>query len=638
VTVGTYTEQDIRVLEGLEAVRKRPGMYIGSTGIRGLHHLVDEIVDNAVDEALAGACTEILVRLEPGNVVTVRDNGRGIPTGLHETKIPTPQLVFTKLHAGGKFDQNAYKVSGGLHGVGAAVVNALSDWLEVEIHRGGRIARQRFARGGQVDGAMEDLGPTRKSGTVVRFHPDPQIFGDLELQYRTVADRLRELAFLNGGLSITLDDARAEPRKEVFCYHGGLKEFVEYLNEGRHTLHPVLCFSGEAGGILVDVAMQYTDGYSESVFSYVNCINTLEGGYHEIGFRTAQTRVMNEYARKLGVWRRKENLAGEDLREGLLAVLALKMSETEFEGQTKTKLGSTEARAAVESIVALHLTAFLEENPDVARALLEKASNARQAREAARNVREATKKSKNGIASRTSLEGKLTRCASRDPGECELFIVEGDSAGGNAKQGRDRRIQAILPLRGKPLNTERASLGKVLKNKEFVTVIQALGAGIHPDFELERCRYGKVILLADADEDGAHIRCLLLTFFYRFMRPLITSGRVFIARPPLFKLEGGRGSSRKVLYAWTSQEMEKISRKMGKSTIQRYKGLGEMDAQQLWETTMNPETRTLLQVTIDDAAAAERQVSILMGDEVASRRDFIVNNVHFGLDENVEAV
>jgi topoisomerase IV subunit B len=630
----TYTEQDIRVLEGLEAVRKRPGMYIGSTGTRGLHHLVDEVVDNAVDEALAGACTEIRLRLDPGNVVTVRDNGRGIPTGMHETGMPTPQVVFTKLHAGGKFGGSSYKVSGGLHGVGAAVVNALSDWLEVEIARGGKLYRQRFERGGKLAGPLQEHGPARRTGTTVRFHPDPLIFGTQELSYRTIADRLRELAFLNAGLALCIEDKRGEERSETFCFQGGLRELVEYLNEGKTTLHRPVFFSGESGGIQVDVALQYSDAYSETVLSFVNCICTVEGGYHEVGFRTAQTRVMNDYARKLGVWRRKENLAGEDLREGLMAVLSLKMSDTEFEGQTKTKLGNTEARAAVEAVVGPHLAAFLEENPEVARTLLEKASSARTAREAARKVREATRETKKGAVSRTSLEGKLTRCASRIPSECELFIVEGDSAGGNAKQGRDRKIQAILPLRGKPLNTERAPLSKILKNKEFTAVIQALGAGIQPDFDLTRCRYGKVILLADADEDGAHIRCLLLTFFYRFMRPLITGGRVYIARPPLYKIESGRGSGRKVQYAWSSEEMERLVRRLGKPSLQRYKGLGEMDAHQLWETTMNPETRTLLQVTIEDGAAAERQVSILMGDEAAARRAFIVDNVHFGVSED----
>ncbi len=633
MAIASYTEEDIRVLEGLEAVRKRPGMYIGSTGIRGLHHLLQEIVDNAIDEALAGACTEITVRLEKERVLSVRDNGRGIPVGVHETGIPTPQLVFTRLHAGGKFSTASYKVSGGLHGVGAAVVNALSQWLEVEICRDGRRYRQRFREGGGIDGPLEELGRTRKRGSTVRFLPDREIFGDLELSYRMVADRLRELCFLNAGLTIHLEDLRGEGRKETFRFQEGLTEFVAYLNTGKRTVHPVHSFSGKSGTIFVEVAFQYSDAYSESLLSFVNCINTVEGGYHETGFRSALTRVMNEYARKLGVWRKKENLAGEDLREGLLAILSLRMPETEFEGQTKMKLGNTEARAAVEAVTSAHMTAFLEENPDVARKLLARATSARQAREAARKVREASRKSKSGTGANTSLNGKLTRCSSRKPVDCELFIVEGDSAGGNAKQGRDRRTQAILPLRGKPPNAQRTAVKKLLSNKEFSAVIQTIGGGVHPDFSLRRCRYHKIILLADADEDGAHIRCLLLTFFYRFMRPLLLGGYIYIARPPLYKIASRKGRS-KPTYAWTRQEMEAIARRYRNPTIQRYKGLGEMNSTQLWETTMNPETRSLLQVTINDTAAAERQVSILMGDEPAARRQFIVETIDFGLEDD----
>ena len=635
----SYTERDIKVLEGLEAVRKRPGMYIGSTGPRGLHHLVYEIIDNAVDEALAGNCTRIDVTLDPGPIVSVKDDGRGIPIGIHPTaKIPTPELIFTKLHAGGKFDTASYKVSGGLHGVGASVVNALSSVFEYEIARDGKLVYGRFEKGGHLVTPMEERGPARRTGTLVRFQPDATIFETTDFQFRTLADRIRELAFLNPGLQIRLLDRRAERREEIFHYPGGVSAFVEYLNEGTQPVHAPILFTDTADGIEVSVAFQYNDGYSESLVSFVNCICTTEGGQHETGFRTAHTRVTNEYARRMNLWKKKDNLAGEDLREGLTAVLSLRMSETQFEGQTKTKLGNPEARAAVDAVVAKHLDRFLEENPDIAKKLVDKAGVARSARDAARKARDLTRTGKTAT-SHTSLGGKLTRCASRKPEECELFIVEGDSAGGSAKQGRDRRTQAILPLRGKPLNTERAALDKILKNKEILSIVQSIGAGVGKDFTLEESNYGRVIILADADDDGAHIRCLLLTFFYRYMKPLLGGGRVYIAQPPLFKVEAPKRRGRKESshYAWSKEEMAALVDKGGAGcTVQRYKGLGEMNAEQLWETTLDPTTRTLLQVNIDDGAAAEHQLRVLMGEDAEARRKWLARNVRFGVDRDAE--
>ncbi len=628
-----YTEDDIKVLEGLEAVRRRPGMYIGSTGPRGLHQLVFEIVDNAVDEALAGYCKRIDVRIDADQSVTVKDDGRGIPTGLHATGIPTPELIFTRLHAGGKFDNNAYRVSGGLHGVGASVVNALSQWFEVEIRRDGHIHEQRFARGGRDVGPLRLTGTSGGHGTTVHFLPDADIFETIDIDERVVARRMQELAFLVAGLRLSLVDARKQPQlRETWEYAGGIVQFVGYLNEGRTPLHDIVHFRDTEAGIEVELAFQVHDGYSESLNSFVNCIRTAEGGQHETGLKAAHTRVMNEFARRYGIWKKKDNLAGEDVREGLTAVIALRMAETEFEGQTKTKLGNPEARTAVEAVVGRRLSAYLEENPDIARTLLEKACRASSARDAARKARDTARKGKEA-AVRTSLGGKLTRCASRDPAECELFLVEGESAGGSAKQGRDRRMQAILPLRGKPLNAERAPLSRVLENKELAAITQALGAGIGADFDLTEARYGRIVLLADADDDGAHIRCLLLTFLYRYMRPYVEAGRVFVAQPPLFKAERGQGARKQVVYAWSPQELAAATRKLGRGTVvQRYKGLGEMDAEQLWETTMNPATRKILRVTLDDAAEAEHQVSVLMGDSAERRKAWIGENVAFGID------
>ena len=636
-TENDYSAKNIKVLEGLEAVRMRPGMYIGSTGSRGLHHLVYEIVDNSIDEALAGHCTGIDIRLDDGDIITVRDDGRGVPTDLHpDYGVSAATVVFTKLHAGAKFDGQTYKVSGGLHGVGASVVNALSEWMEVEIWHKGRIHRQRFQRGTQ-DGPMVDCGPTRRRGTQVRFRPDSEIFSATQYSFETICTRMRELAFLNGGLRIGLLDARPKERiKTDFHFEGGVRAFLDYINEGRNIIGEPVYFRDSLDDIEVEVCFQYHTDYTSSLSSFVNCISTVEGGMHETGFRAAHTRVMNEYARRMELWKRKDNLTGEDLREGLTAILSLRMPDPQFEGQTKTKLGNPEARSVVEQVVAKQLARYLEENPDNAKEILEKAAKANTARSAARKAREAVRVGKKS-AGRTSLDGKLTRCSTRDASERELFIVEGDSAGGSAKQARDRRTQAILPLRGKPLNTERASLSKVLANKEIMAVVQAIGAGVHPEFSVEDSQYGRVILLADADDDGAHIRCLLLTFFYRFMRELVTSGRVYIAQPPLYKITVGK---KKVTtrYAWTDAELKKVLslKEFNKNAmVQRFKGLGEMAAEQLWETTMNPESRTLVRVEIEDAAAAEHSVSVLMGDAVDLRRGWITENVAFGPDSPI---
>ena len=634
-----YSAKDIKVLEGLEAVRMRPGMYIGSTGPRGLHHLVYEIVDNSVDEALAGHCTQIDIRIDPDNIVTVRDDGRGIPCGMHpEYGVRAATVVFTKLHAGAKFDSNTYKVSGGLHGVGASVVNALSEWMEVEIWYNGRTYKQRFQRGAP-DADMEECGTTRRHGTMVRFKPDAEIFNTISVTFETVANRMRELAFLNGGLKISVLDARpnSERQREEYHYEGGIRAFLAYLNEERNVIGAPVFFRDEADGIEVEVCFQYHTDYATSLNSFVNCICTVEGGMHETGFRAAHTRVFNEYAKRMEIWKKKDNLTGEDLREGLTAVLSLRMGDPQFEGQTKTKLGNPEARTAVEQVVAKQLARYLEENPDDARSILEKAAKAHSARSAARKAREAVRQGKKS-AGRTSLDGKLTRCSTRDAMQRELFIVEGDSAGGSAKQARDRRTQAILPLRGKPLNTERATLAKVLANKEVMAVVQAIGAGVAEEFALEEAQYGRVILLADADDDGAHIRCLLLTFFYRFMRELVTSGRVFIAQPPLYRITTGK---KKVTtrYAWSDAELQRIlglKSFRGKAMVQRFKGLGEMAANQLWETTMDPSTRTLVRVEIEDAAAAEHSVTVLMGAAAERRRRWITDNVAFGPEDLID--
>lgn len=634
-----YSADDIQVLEGLVAVRKRPGMYIGSTSSSGLHHLVWEIVDNAVDEHLAKFCSVIDVTVHKDQSVTVRDNGRGIPTGLHKTGIPTPQVVFTMLHAGGKFGGAGYKKSGGLHGVGASVTNALSEWLEVEIYRDGKIHKMRFEswvddKGkehvGEAVTDLEIVGNTRQTGTKVTFKPDAKVFhGNIHLNIDSLAERLQEIAFLNSGLEVNLSDERSG-KKEQFRYEGGASEFVAFLNDGKHVLTDVVHFSAERDDIEVEIALQYNDGYTETLVSFVNSIPTRGGGTHETGFKTAFTRAMNEYARKNAFLKEKEkNLEGNDLREGMMAVINVKMAEVEFVGQTKDQLGSASARGAVDAVVAERMQIFLEENPQVAQQLVKKAIQASKAREAARKAREEVRTGKKRSES-SNLNGKLTPAQSKDSSRTELFIVEGDSAGGSAKQGRDSKTQAILPLKGKPMNPEKAKLADVMKNDEYRTIIHAIGAGVGSEFECDDSNYSKIIIMTDADTDGAHIQVLLLTFFYRYMKPLIDEGRVYIAQPPLYKVTHKKGKLSTVRYAWTDEELNSYMKQFGSSAeLQRYKGLGEMNPDQLWETTMDPETRTLLQVRIEDAAKAERRVSTLMGDKVEPRKRWIVDNVDF---------
>jgi len=635
-----YDADDIQVLEGLVAVRKRPGMYIGSTGTSGLHHLVWEIVDNAVDEHLAKFCTEINITIHKDQSITVKDNGRGIPTGMHKTGIPTPQVVFTKLHAGGKFGGSGYKKSGGLHGVGASVTNALSEWLEVEIFREGKIHKQRFEywvddKGlehvGEPTTGLEILGNTNRSGTKVTFKPDIRVFQNgIAVNYDTLSERLQEIAFLNSGLKVTLRDDRSG-KEDLFLYEGGASQFVQFLNEDKTVLHDVIHFAAEKEEIEVEVALQYNDGYTETIASFVNSIPTRGGGTHETGFKTAFTRVMNEYARKTGILKEKDkNLEGNDLREGMMAVINIKMGEVEFVGQTKDQLGSASARGAVDAVVSDKMAVFLEENPQVAQSLLKKSVQAAKAREAARKAREEIRSGKKGKSESSNLNGKLTPAQSKDYMQNELFIVEGDSAGGSAKQGRDSKHQAILPLKGKPMNPEKAKLIDIMKNDEYKAIIAAIGAGVGSEFDPEETNYGKIIIMTDADTDGAHIQVLLLTFFYRYMKPLIDAGRVFIAQPPLYKISKKSGKSASVKYVFSDEELQQSMKEMGKGfELQRYKGLGEMNPEQLWETTMDPERRALFQVQIEDAAKAERRVSTLMGDKVDPRKRWIIENVDF---------
>lgn len=634
-----YDADDIQVLEGLVAVRKRPGMYIGSTSTSGLHHLVWEIVDNAVDEHLAKFCSKIDITLHKDGSVTVQDNGRGIPTGIHKTGIPTPQVVFTILHAGGKFGGSGYKKSGGLHGVGASVTNALSEWLEVEIFRDGKIHRQRFEywqdkKGvehvGEPVSGLEVIGNTNRTGTKVTFKPDIRVFQNgIQLNYDTLAERLQEIAFLNSGLRIVLKDERSGHQDE-FMYEGGASQFVEYLNENKDVLHDVIHFYAEKDDIEVEIAIQYNAGYTETIASFVNSIPTRGGGTHETGFRAAYTRVMNDYARRTSMIKEKDkNLEGNDLREGMMAVISVKMSEVEFVGQTKDQLGSATARSAVDSVVSDNIQRFLEENPQVAQTLIRKAVQASKAREAARKARDEMRSGRKRSES-SNLNGKLTPAQSKDFTRNELFIVEGDSAGGSAKQGRDSKIQAILPLKGKPLNPEKSKLADILKNEEYRAITAAIGAGIGTEFAVEDSNYSKIIIMTDADTDGAHIQVLLLTFFYRYMKPLIDAGKVYIAQPPLYKLTRKSGKMATVRYAWTDEELANYMKEFGNNVeLQRYKGLGEMNPDQLWETTMNPETRSMLKVEIVDAAKAERRVSTLMGDKVDPRKRWIVENVDF---------
>lgn len=623
---GDYGASQIQVLEGLEAVRKRPGMYIGSTGSQGLHHLVYEIVDNSIDEALAGYCKHIEVEILPGDIIRVTDDGRGIPVGIHpKMGIPAVTVVFTILHAGGKFGGGGYKVSGGLHGVGASVVNALSEWLEVEVSSDGKVYYQRYERGNPVTD-LKVIGESDKNGTLVTFKPDAEIFEDTVFDYDTLLVRLREQAFLNAGLRITISDKR-EPdgQSETMCYEGGIRHFVEYIHQKRalETLHPqVIYFCAVENDISAEVAMQYNDSYNECIYSFANNIRTNDGGMHETGFKSALTRVFNDYGKKTGILKDADkNLTGDDVREGLTAVISVKLHDAQFEGQTKAKLGNTEVRGVVDSLVYDKLMTFFDENPAVAKAIFDKALTAARAREAARRARDLTRR-KSALES-ASLPGKLADCSDRNPENTEIYIVEGDSAGGSAKGGRDRRFQAILPLWGKMLNVEKARLDKVYTNDKLMPVITALGTGIGEDFDITKLRYGRVIVMADADVDGSHIRTLMLTFFFRFMRPLIEQGHVYLAQPPLYKLTKGK----EVRYAYSDAQRDKYIAELGGNVdIQRYKGLGEMDPEQLWETTMNPEKRTMLRVDMEDAARADEIFTILMGDKVEPRREFIERN------------
>ena len=643
ININNYNDDAIQVLEGLDAVRKRPGMYIGSTDGAGLHHLVWEIVDNAVDEALSGFGDRIDVTINKDGSLTVQDHGRGMPTGMHATGIPTVEVIFTILHAGGKFGQGGYKTSGGLHGVGSSVVNALSSWLEVEITRDGTVYRQRFENGGKPVTTLEKVGtaPKSKTGTKVTFMPDASIFSTTNFKYNTISERLNESAFLLKNVTLSLTDKRTDESIE-FHYENGVQDFVSYLNEDKETLTPVLNFEGEDNGFQVEVALQYNDGFSDNILSFVNNVRTKDGGTHETGLKSAITKVMNDYARKTGLLKEKDkNLEGSDYREGLAAVLSILVPEEhlQFEGQTKDKLGSPLARPVVDGIVADKLTFFLMENGELASNLIRKAIKARDAREAARKARDESRNGKKNKKDKGLLSGKLTPAQSKNPAKNELYLVEGDSAGGSAKQGRDRKFQAILPLRGKVINTAKAKMADILKNEEINTMIYTIGAGVGADFSLEDANYDKIIIMTDADTDGAHIQTLLLTFFYRYMRPLVEAGHVYIALPPLYKMSKGKGKKEEVAYAWTDGELEELRKQFGKgATLQRYKGLGEMNADQLWETTMNPETRTLIRVTIEDLARAERRVNVLMGDKVEPRRKWIEDNVKFTLEESGEMV
>ena len=624
----TYNEDSIQVLEGLEAVRKRPGMYIGTVSVRGLHHLIYEIVDNSVDEALAGYCTEINITLNKDNSVTVVDNGRGIPIGIHHKMgIPTVEVVYTILHAGGKFGGGGYKVSGGLHGVGASVVNALSTWLVVEVSNGEGVYRQRYERGKTMT-KLERVADTTKTGTKVTFLPDDTIFETLNYELDTLVQRIREMAFLNKGLKLTLEDQRPEePIKYDFHYEGGLTSFVEFLNKNKEAINKTPIYMEGGTEVPVEVAIQYTTSYSENVYSFVNNINTHEGGTHLEGFKRALTKCFNDYARKYNILKDKDaNLQGEDIREGMTAVISVKVSEPQFEGQTKTKLGNSNVAGIVSGVMNDKLSSFLEENPQVAKAILEKCISASRAREAARKARDLARR-KTPLESNT-LPGKLADCSSKNPDECELYLVEGDSAGGSAKQGRDRKFQAILAMFGKMINVEKTRIDKVYNNEKLLPVITAIGAGIGSDFDISKIRYGKIIMMADADVDGAHIRTLLLTFFFRYMRPLLEEGRIFAAQPPLYKIN--KKGLKEDIYCYSDEELAQKLAEVGKdnTTVQRYKGLGEMNPEQLWETTMNPATRILMKVELADAAKADQIFTVLMGDEVQPRREFIEQNAH----------